>query len=262
MDIQDLKNNLKHNAWHEYEPMDAQYVRYIISDPSILAAGHKINDVYHTFCDARASLLYANYKNYGDLCADNDVSRLYIKTKFLKDALINYAICLDISWQVIWSFIQPCSFENLVQQKYKKMEKLCTSKAIHKQLNHPIIQKKEQAKRIKKLLREFEKESVVKDVRKKYNSIKHHGILYFKGFCKEDLSKFYYNTTVDIPLQREIHDPDEIQNLLLLYHEKFENYFNQLIDIIMPKDYKLNQVGVVDYAIVTSEIKRIQGEKK
>lgn len=81
--------------------MDAQYVKYIKSEPSILAAGHKINDVYHTFCDARGSIMRANYSNYGDLCADNDTSKLYIKTTFLKDALMEYAICLDLSWQVI-----------------------------------------------------------------------------------------------------------------------------------------------------------------
>ena len=107
MDIQGLRDDRIYDSWHEYEPLDAQYVRYVISDPSVLTAGHKINDVYHTFCDARAALLSANYKNYGDLCADNDISRLWIRVTLLKEALIDYAISLDISWQVIWAFIQP-----------------------------------------------------------------------------------------------------------------------------------------------------------
>ena len=107
MDIQGLRDDRIYDSWHEYEPLDAQYVRYVISDQSVLTAGHKINDVYHTFCDARAALLSANYKNYGDLCADNDISRLWIRVTFLKEALIDYAISLDISWQVIWAFIQP-----------------------------------------------------------------------------------------------------------------------------------------------------------
>lgn len=28
MDIQELRNDKKFENWHEYEPMDAQYVRY------------------------------------------------------------------------------------------------------------------------------------------------------------------------------------------------------------------------------------------
>lgn len=261
MDIQDLKKDMKYNGWHEYEPMDSQYVRYIKSDPSILAAGHKINDVYHTFCDARASLLRANYNNYGDLCSDNDISRLYIRTTFLKDALIEYAICLDLSWQVIWAFIQPSSFTYLVQKNYKDMERWCDGETVHIQLNCAIAQKAERAIKIRDLLTCFENNSVVKKVRKLYNDIKHHGILYFEGFSDEDISKFYFDKSVEMPLQRESHKPDEIQNLLLEYHEKFEDFFNKLINIIMPEDYKVNSVGLIDYMVVISEIKKIQDEK-
>lgn len=261
MDIQGLKDDIKYNSWHEYEPIDAQYVRYIISAPSVLAAGHKINDVYHTFCDARASLLRANYKNYGDLCADNDISRLCIRTTFLKEALMDYAICLDISWQVVWAFIQPSSFEYLVRQNYKEMEKLCTSETVHTQLNCAIAQKSQQAEVIKELLTNFENDPVVKKVRNIYNSIKHHGMLYFKGFCDESFRKFYFDSKVEMPLQRKVYDPEKLQELLLLYHEKFEKYFDSLISIIMPKDYKNNQVGLIDYMIVINEIGRIQAEK-
>ena len=260
MDIQELRNDRKFHEWHEYEPMDVQYVRYIKSEPSILAAGHKINDVYHTFCDARGSMLYANYSNYGELCADNDISRLYIKNKFLKDALIEYAICLDLSWQVIWAFIQPSSFKYLIQQNYEEMEKICTGESVHIQLNCAIAQKSKQAERIKELLTRFENEPEVIEVRKIYNSIKHRGIMYFQGFCTEDISKFLFDKNVEMPLKREVYDSVSIQKLLLSYHEKFEKYFIKLIDMIMPSDYKINKVGVVDYMIVLSEIKKIQEE--
>lgn len=48
----------------------------------------------------------------------------------------------------------------------------------------------------------------------------------------------------------------------MLYHEKFEKYFDRLISIIMPNDYKNNLVGLIDYMIVINEIKRIQDKKK
>lgn len=258
MNIEDLKNDRKFNEWHDYEPMDAQYVRYIKTDPSVLAAGHKINDVYHAFCDARGSVMYANYDNYGSLCADNDISRLYIKTKFLKNALIEYSFCLDMSWQVIWAYIQPSSFEYLVLQKHEDMEKMCTRETVHAQLNCAIAQNSEQADKIKRLLTRFEKDEDVIKVREIYNSVKHRGMLYFKGFSKEDLSKFRFNKDVDIPLKREEYDPDSVQDLLLSYHEKFEDYFNELIHIIMPDDYKTNTVGLIDYMIVVSEIEKIK----
>lgn len=261
MDIQELRNDRIFETWHEFEPMDAQYVRFIISDPSVLAAGHKINDVYHTFCDARGSLLYANYNNYGDLCSNDEISRLYIKTKFLKNALMEYAICFDLSWQVIWAFIQPSSFKYLVQKKYDEMEKACTSDSLNAQLNCAIAQNIPQAGEIKKILTKFGNDNIVKDVRRINNSIKHCGMMYFRGFCKESFFEFLFDQNIEMPLQRDIYEPDEIQELLLSYHEKFENYFNELISVIMPADYKNNKVKVIDYINMLAEIKKIQGEK-
>lgn len=261
MDIQGLRDDREFESWHEYEPMDAQYVRYIKSNPSVLAAGHKINDVYHTFCDARGSLMRANYNNYGDLCADDDASKLYIRTKFLKDALVEYAICLDLSWQVIWSFIQPSSFKYLVQKKYDEMEKVCTAESVHTQLNCAIAQKVTQAEKLKGILTKFENDPVVKEVREIYNSIKHRGMMYFKGFAKENLFKFLFDQSIEMPLQREKYDPKSIQDLLLTYHEKFKVYFEDVISTIMPEDYKNNNVDVINYISVIAEIKRIKEEQ-
>ena len=41
LNIQDLRNDKRHERWSEYEPLDAQYIRYIKETPSVLAAGHK-----------------------------------------------------------------------------------------------------------------------------------------------------------------------------------------------------------------------------
>lgn len=65
-----------------------------------------------------------------------------------------------------------------------------------------------------------------------------------------------------MPLQREVYDPDKIQDLLLAYHEKFENYFNELIHIIMPEDYKENNVHVINYINVIAEIKKFRKNNK
>lgn len=267
MNIQDLKMETRHNNWHLYEPLDAQYVRYIKENPSVLAAGHKINDVYHAFCDARGSLMSANYENYGDLCANDDFSRLYIKSKFLKFALIDYAICLDLSWQVIWAYIQPGSFAYLVNQNYKEMEKWCNNETVHSQLNCAISQYKVcdeqyegecEAVKIKEILIKFESENTVRKVRIIYNSLKHRGTLLFDGVVGENMNKFYLDNSVELPLQREIYMSEEIQELLLEYHDKFVNYFNELISIIMPDDYMVNKTGIIDHMMIVSEISKMQ----
>ena len=260
MNIQELKEDRTVENWYDYEPMDAQYMRYIKSDPSVLAAGHKINDVYHTFCDARGSLLRANYENYGDLCADDDISKLYIRTIFLKNALLEYAICLDLSWQVIWAYVQPSSFEYLVQKKYEEMEKQCTRDNLYCQLDCAIVQKVEKAKKLKELLIEFDELDVVKTIRAIYNSIKHRGMMYFQGFSDESIHCFLFDRSIEMPLQRKIYEPDKIQELLLTYHVEFEKYFNKVILLIMPEDYKINSMKVIDSINILAEIKKIQEE--
>lgn len=267
MNIKDLKSDNRHGDWYLYEPLDAQYVRYIKDNPSALAAGHKIDDVYHTFCDARGSMMSVDYENYGDLCANDEFSILYTKSKFLKLALIDYAICLDLSWQVIWAYIQPSSFAYLVNQNYKEMEQWCDGETVHTQLNCVISQQKSgdeqmqedsEAIKIKELLTKFENDNVVIKVRKIYNSLKHRGTLHFKELEDEDLYKFYFDKSVELPLQREAYSIEEIQSLLLEYHDRFVDYFNELIGIIMPVDYMVNRAGVVDYKLIVSEISKIQ----
>lgn len=140
------------------------------------------------------------------------------------------------------------------------MEKVCTRENVYNLLNCAIAQNSIQAKKIKKLLTRFENDSEVIEVRKIYNSIKHRGMMYFQGFCKGDISKFLFDKSVEMPLKREVYDSNIIQELLLSYHEKFENYFIELIDMIMPNDYKINKVGVGEYMTVVSEIKKIQEE--
>ena len=48
------------------------------------------------------------------------------------------------------------------------------------------------------------------------------------------------------------------QQLSLSHHEKFDIFFNDLINIIMPDDYRINEIDIFDYASVISEIKNIR----
>ena len=237
--------------WHGYAPSDSQYVKYADSDPSVIAAGHKIDDVFYAFANARASFIFADSRDFGDISGEDELSRLYAKTHFLTCALMEYAICLDISWQVIWSYIQPASFDYLIQQKYKDMEKECTSENVHLQLNCAISQGGSGvvvAEKIKQLLTDIENDSDVVRLRSLYNSIKHHGTIHFVGLgIKNDSMAISFNKKGTPILARSSYSVDEIENLLLAYHFKFETFFNALIQIIMPNNYKTAEVPFIDY---------------
>lgn len=251
MDYQKIWDDESFFDWHGYAPTDFQYVKYADTEPSLIAAGHKIEDVFYSFANARASFVDADAENFGDISDDDALSRLYAKTHFLTYALIEYSICLDISWQVIWAYIQPASFDYLVHQKYKEMEKECTSENVHIQLNCVLSQRGAgytQAAKIRTLLTDFESDSEVKKMRQLYNSIKHQGMIHFDGLgAKNDTMLTSVNGRKIPVLSRKTYTVEELEELLYSYHFKFEQYFNALIDEIMPKDYKESEVPLVDY---------------
>lgn len=251
MDYEIIRNDNDFHEWHSYAPIDSQYVKYSSSEPSIIAAGHKIEDVYYCFANARASFMNAGLDNYGDICGDNDISKKYTKSHFLTVSLLEYAICLDISWQVIWAYTQPSSFEYLINQKYKEMEKECTSESVHTQLNCIISQNGVgivQAQKLKQILTDFENDSCVKKLRSIYNGLKHQGTIHFQGLGEQLNSMMMSVENKTIPtLGRKSYTLEEIENLLFEYHFKFKEYFNSIIQEIMPPDYKDGKVSFVDY---------------
>lgn len=251
MNYETIRNDNDFHEWHGYAPIDSQYVKYANSEPSIVAAGHKIEDVYYSFANARNSFMDAGLDNYGDISGDDELSIKYTKSHFLTYAVLEYAICLDISWQVIWAYIQPSSFEYLVNCRYKEMEKECTSENVHSQLNCAISQGgsgANQAQKIKHLLTDFENDPDVKKLRSIYNSLKHQGMIHFQGLGSQLDTMMMTVSGHKIPtLSRKSYTIDEIEELLFNYHFKFKNYFSSLIQEIMPSDYKDGKVSFGDY---------------
>ncbi len=123
---EEISNEGKYHAWYKYEPHDVQYMRYAEDNPSAIAAGFKIGDVYKVFALAKASLMFSMEENYGDLASqDNDMAQLTVKYMFVQNAISQYAICEDLSWQVVWAYIQPSDIKYLMNDEFEKMEKTC-----------------------------------------------------------------------------------------------------------------------------------------
>lgn len=259
MNYEQLANDNDFHRWHKYEPIEAQYIKYAKIDPSVIAAGHKIVDVYYAFADARATFMYSFSENFGDIAGDKEFDKLYAKSHFLRHAILDYALCLDMSWQVIWSYIQPASFEYLMKQEYKDMEKVCTSENVHLQLNCAISQGVEKVNEIKKLLSEFENDEDVKTLRNLYNSIKHHGTIHIKGLGANFTSlAIGVNGGSIKTLSRKEFSVEDIESMLWIYHQKFQVYFNSLIQLIMPEDYLNTSVALGEMIMATLEMKEIQ----
>ena len=250
MDYNYLREDSDFHKWHKYAPLDTQYIRYAESNPSVIAVGHKIDDVYQAYANARASFMFANSENFGDISGPTELSRLYTKTHFLTNALIEYAICLDISWQVVWAYIQPASLEYLMNQKYKDMEKECTRDSVLAQLKCIISQNGVGITIAQKLLdvvNRFDNDADTLKLRFIYNGIKHQGIIHYEGlganFTELSIS---VNGKRPPMLHRKSYSVDEIEELMFAYHKTFKTYMNELIDIVIPDGYLETKVSFED----------------
>lgn len=262
MDYEKLSNDNDFHKWHNYEPIDTDYVKYAETNPSVIAASHKIGDVYHSFANAKQSFMSAGYDNYGDLCGESEISKLYIKTHFLLHAVIEYAICLDLSWQVIWAYIQPASFEYLLTNKHKKMENECNRDNLKAQLDCAISQKKLEAVRIKHIMVEFDDDMDVKKLRTLYNSLKHRGIIHFEGLGENSKTMMMQVEGKGIPiLCREEYTVETVETMLFTYHQKFQQYFNKIIEEIIPDDYLNKKVSFIDYINTSLKMSSIQNKE-
>ena len=259
MDYDELTNDNAFHKWHKYEPLDVQYVRYAESNPSVIAAGHKICDVYHAFANAKQSFRSANYQNYGDLCGDDKISRLYTRTHFLLNAISEYALCLDLSWQVVWAYIQPSSMEYLLKMQYKKVERECDRDNLYAQLDCAISQNNMKAIKLKKHLESFDNDKKVMELRSLNNSIKHHGTIHFENLGANFSSMIVMvNGKAISTLSRKSYTVEEIEELLFAYHVEFQEYFNTIIDEIIPDDYLDNNISFDTFIKKMVEMNEVQ----
>lgn len=259
MNYTDILNDESFHYWNLYGPADPQYARFAENEPWLIAAGHKIEDVYFSFCNARASLLDAGINDFSGI--PDEISKLFAKTHYLTNALMEYALCLDISWQVVWAYSQPASFAYLVKQEYKKMESECTRENLIEQLNCVISQKSEgytECIFLRDLIIDFDRDQDVQKMRQIYNSMKHRGVIHFEEFGEyEDVMEATVDGCVVPILTRTRYKISDIEELIYAYHFKFEKYFNSIVQKIMPEDYNESSVTFQKYRDVVIQMYKI-----
>lgn len=262
MNYNDLINDERFQRWFQFEPKEVQYLKYSETTPSLIAAGHKITDVYYAFAEAHSSFGLAGLESYGPICSNDEVSVLYTKSHFLRTALIEYAICLDLSWQVIWAYIQPSSLEYLFNQKYKDMEKKCTRDNVKEQLDCLIAQKGTDynvAIKLKKIFLDFDEDPDVEKFRTVYNSVKHHGVLHIDGLgCNNTEILFTINDKSFPMLHRKTYSIVDLEEMLKVYNDKFIVYMDSIVDLIIPDDYLDNRFELEDVFFTLKAINDIK----
>lgn len=175
---------------------------------------------------------------------------------------MEYNTCRDLCLQVVWAYIQPSSLESLAQNLYRNTEKECNSETVHKELKRLIKEGRTDLKPLKKLLGKFEKDKYITDVRDMCNYIKHRGTIHFDGLG-DNLDKMLLtvNGQVVRSLGRPSYTFNEVEDILWNYHKTFQEYFNQIIDKIIPEDYMDNKATLEDYINILLELIRLQNKE-
>lgn len=258
---EDITQDMEFHEWFKYEPHDAQYIRFCEDNPSAIAAGYKIADVYQSFATARASLLFSLEENYGDLAKTDD--DLFVRAMFVQNAIFQYAICEDLSWQVAWAYILPADIDFLMNNEYEKMSKECNRDNLIEQLDCGIAQHSADAEKIKEIIVKFDNDEDIKKFRTLYNYLKHRGNIHVEGLGNEDeyLMAMINGKAVKI-LSRESYSLEQLQDLSWNYHRKFETYFSELIAAIIPDDFTYNTVSLEDLLVSNLKMSYAQYKNK
>lgn len=248
--------------WYNYRPFDVDYAKYAEHDPHIVATAHKIEDVYYAFANARSYFLNAGSDNYGELYDDNEVSMKFGKAQFINSAILEYALCLDLSWQVIWANIQPSSLEYLATMQYKDMEALCNRDNVKIMLDQSISLgglDAERAKELKQIMEKFDNSDEVIKLREIYNALKHRGTFMYEGLGEDSGTMKIKVNGKDVKiLSRKTYSFEELESILFDYHTLFIDYFQRIIDATMPDDFDVKTVNAADYFHVILRIKNAQ----
>ena len=214
--------------WYEFEPNDLTYIKH---SPNIVASFHKVGDVFDTYCNARAALLFAYQDNLNAFMVNDDESGLqFIRSHLLLNSLMLYNICIDLSWQVLWLRFEVKDLELINNKKiYERSLNNCNFETLQYQLTL--------AREIK--IRNYIRESFNgwTDFRRKYNYYKHRGSFFIEGLGEnEDKLMISINGETPKCFSREEFNLSDWTDKLIEFNGQFGDYFENIISFIIPSN--------------------------
>lgn len=238
------------HEWSKYNPYESQYYKF---EPFIVAAGHKIVEVYQTFCTARNSLTYLDVENYGELISKHDEIHLaFIRSSFIQNALVFYNICIDLSWQVIWLFYDNSGYDLIYKNRYMESSKECDFKSLTVRLSYmrslaDTAMDKDNIIMLNDHMVKFFNNILALKVRNKYNYLKHRGAYYYDGLGMNDSNLgFVVNGFTPKMITREELDINDWVDTLISFDILFKEYFEFIIWHIMPEEYLNPSFNFID----------------
>ncbi|MFB5191999.1 hypothetical protein [Alicyclobacillus fastidiosus] len=219
--------------WNKYMPAGTHYVKY---PANVVAACFKIGDVYYSFCNARAALIFYDSDDYGELVHDEN-GKLVFRAQQLYQALFHFNACIDFSWQATWLYVQEESLDLLYDDLLEKAAKEFDLEKLLCQLT---------------LAREFKLRdhitnyfNSVQVFREKYNYLKHRGTFYIPGIGSNDGTTGFKYNEIDLHAfrRRELNFKSWEHELMDFYFQ-FIEYFEALIHFVVPSMYLDNSIGV------------------
>lgn len=238
-------------------PRDWLNVALLIKDSiaygaNIRIAFQKVQDVFDSFCQARF-LLYDAIELEKDDEKPEEL-RLFHQGTLLQSAIMRYASCIDLAWQVMYLRYGPDD-PNLITQndaaKYKNTLGKCNVCSLGKRLNQ------NKANSLQRIRDDYEKNTLWKKLRSSNNYMKHKGAYHILGIGINPKNAIFSIEIKDktgkvkefipkLPHQQDFDNKLWIDNLVQFY-QGFIHYFNAIIQEILPEN--VNQPLEGDAAI-------------
>ena len=222
--------------WYGYDPDGFEY---LLHTPNICAALFKIGNVFHAYANARAALVFSDQHDYGTLIdKDSKEPSAFVKSMFLQQALFGYNSCIDLSWQVAWLYYETQELDLLEPGEYEKSLNKCNLET----LNGRLILAKDY--KMKDYILQFTGSGAYQKIREPYNYLKHRGSFHIPGlgYNEKELPISINGEKLKCFYRRELIFEEWVENLVS-FHDVFRNYFEGIINMVVPK-YGENPVNM------------------
>ncbi|WP_195238708.1 hypothetical protein [Romboutsia sp. 1001285H_161024_C4] len=242
--------NIHH--WYDYAPEEHHYCLY---SHNLLMACHKIEDVYRSMGLARICLENIRAEDFGELIDGNDeLSKAVMRSTLINNSISYYNYCIDLSWQVLWLYYNPNIIEYSIHKRedYLNATKDCNLEGLKLRL---ALAKQN---KLSTYAEDFFNKKTTQCIRKKYNYIKHRGIYHIDGLGANDKESLLNHNGFKLPLlYREELNLDNIMSELIEFDKSFVEYFEFIIESVVPKDYlECTECDMNDYIKYIDTLKK------
>lgn len=245
--------------WAKYYPSELQSHKH----PSFIDIGIlKINDIYRSFCYFNINL---------DLCLKpldehkNETEYLFMTNMHYQNCLFYINNCTDYFWQFLFCVCQPDTsknYDHLHLENLLKTESI--QNIVNEEINYLISLNKSntQFQELQNTRKSLENEIQLKQIRQKYNYIKHRGTYHIKGLGGNNRTSFeslglkvsvhlYENNEIDdCSPKQQVHREtlDLFQSITDLKEFKiiFIDTINKIIELMIPEDYSKTEGNIYD----------------